>query len=381
MKVLYLTNIPVPYKIDFLNELGKEVELTVLFDREIASDRNVQWLNKKSKTFKAIFLESYKIKEENALAFSVIKYLNNKYDFIIVGTHSNYTALLAMLYMKIKGIKYIFNCDGGVFFDNESNWKYLLKKFFVSNAEFYLSTGKHTNKWLTYYGASEKKIFVYPFASFFEKYIEKRVPTNADKNFFKGQLNIKNKYMIISIGRFIDLKGFDVLIKSAEDLKNIDVVIYIIGGNKPKESWIKIIREKNLTNVKFLDFQDMEHLKLWYKAADVFVLPTRQDSWGLVVNEAMANGLPVITTDKCNAGLELIEDKINGYIIPINNSKKLAEKVLNLLENKNLRENISKNNLIKIKKYTIENMANRYLKILKLVEHNNEKCIDSFSSR
>ena len=83
----------------------------------------------------------------------------------------------------------------------------------------------------------------------------------------------------------------------------------------------------NLDNVHFIDFKNKDILKEYYYVADVFVLPTREDIWGLVINEALAYGLPVITTDKCMAGLEMIEDGKNGYIIPVNSVKKLAEKL------------------------------------------------------
>ena len=53
--------------------------------------------------------------------------------------------------------------------------------------------------------------------------------------------------------------------------------------------------------------------------ADIFVHPTETDVWGLVINEAMAHGLPIITTDGCVAGLELVKNNDNGFIIPVNN--------------------------------------------------------------
>ena len=79
----------------------------------------------------------------------------------------------------------------------------------------------------------------------------------------------------------------------------------------------------NLNNVHFIDFKNKDTLKEYYHVADVFVLPTREDIWGLVINEALAYGLPVITTDKCMAGLEMIENGKNGYIIPVNDVKKI----------------------------------------------------------
>lgn len=370
MKVLFLTNIPVPYRIDFFNELGKKIDLTVVFDRKTATDRDTEWLNNNIRNFKAIFLKSVKFGNENAISFNVIKYLNNTYDYIIVGTHISYTALVAMFYMKVKGIKYIFNCDGGVFYSNENKIKKLLKKFFVKNAFCWLSTGEYTNTWLTYYGAKKDDICIYPFASFCKKYIVDKPINIVEKNQCKKCVGIANKFLIVTVGRFIDLKGFDVLIEAAQYLKDLDLMIYIIGGNKPLAKWLEIIDKYKLDNIRFINFQNSENLKVFYKAADIFVLPTRQDSWGLVVNEAMGNALPIITTDKCNAGLELIKNGENGFIVPAGDIKLLAYKIRFLYENNNIRFNMALNNLEKIKGYTIEKMVYRHLEILDILEKN-----------
>ena len=71
----------------------------------------------------------------------------------------------------------------------------------------------------------------------------------------------------------------------------------------------------------------------------------------------MANGLPVITTNRCVAGLQLIEADVNGYIVPVDDSLAMAEKIKQLLDDKTLREKMAANNIEKIQPYTIENMA------------------------
>lgn len=69
----------------------------------------------------------------------------------------------------------------------------------------------------------------------------------------------------------------------------------------------------------------------YYKAADLFVLPTREDIWGLVINEAMAYGLPIITTDKCVAGVQLLNNQ-ELTIIPTNDISSLATAINYLLK-------------------------------------------------
>ena len=113
-----------------------------------------------------------------------------------------------------------------------------------------------------------------------------------------------------------------------------------------------------------MGFKRKTELAYYYAMADVFVLPTREDIWGLVVNEAMAFGLPIITTDKCIAGLELVDDK-NGVIIPVNNVYALSNAINYILNNDT--EKMGRVSIDRIKQYTIEKMAKIHSKILKIV--------------
>ena len=102
--------------------------------------------------------------------------------------------------------------------------------------------------------------------------------------------------------------------------------------------------------------QSHESLNNYYKAADLFVLPTREDVWGLVVNEALSNGVPVITSDQCGAGLELIVDDYNGYVVQ-NYPEQISNKIMYLRNNPKLLNELSNNALDSIKDYSLENMA------------------------
>ncbi len=95
----------------------------------------------------------------------------------------------------------------------------------------------------------------------------------------------------------------------------------------------------------------------------MFVLPTRTDIWGLVINEAMAAGLPIVTTDRCVAGMEMIEDAVNGYIVPVNDDQQLAARCVEILSNEMLSRQMKINNLEKIKDYTVEKMAEVHLRV------------------
>ncbi|WP_171299522.1 glycosyltransferase family 4 protein [Enterococcus cecorum] len=348
-KVLFVTNLPVPYKVDFFNLLSEKVKLTVLFERKTAKNRNSQWLSSKTIKFNHIFLKGIYIGVESSLSMQIIKLINkNRYDAIIIGAYYTPTALLAILYMKMRNIPYYISTDGGFKKDDKFLHK-KVKTFFLKNAKGYFSPNSISDEYLVYYGASEKKIIRYPFTSLLSEDIISNTIANESKEHYKRIIGFKKKYLVLGVGQIIPRKGWDLLIKSAEFLSD-DVGIIIIGGKND----IKLSLPKN---VEILDFVDKSTLEKYYLAADIFVLPTREDIWGLVINEAMGKGLPVITTDRCGAGLELVKDGGNGYIIKHDDYTSLQDSITLLLENEDLRNRYSIESLKRIKNYTLEHMA------------------------
>ena len=110
--------------------------------------------------------------------------------------------------------------------------------------------------------------------------------------------------------------------------------------------------------VHFIGFKTKKELAVYYKAADVFCLPTKSDVWGLVINEAMSYGLPVVTTDMCIAGLTLLTPE---QVAKVDNVEELAEKICNLLDNEN---GLGQRNYKLIQDYTNETMAAEHMRIL-----------------
>ncbi len=356
VKVLYLTNLPAPYKVDFFNRLGKFCELTVLFERNTASNRDGKWKSDERRSFDAVFLKGIKTGKEDALCFSVVRYLEKSdYDFIVICGYTTPTSILAITYCKIKRIPYVLSIDGAKD-TTENGAKRWLKSLLIRGAQLYLCPGRESFNYLLHHGANEKKIRIYPFTSLQEKQIDSQILSLEEKNKIKHELDIQEEIMILAVGQYINRKGFDILL-NAVDFNDPRIGVYIIGGEKPLDEYIRIIGEKSLINIHFLDFQKSDMLKKYYHAADVFVLPTRCDIWGLVINEAMANGLPVITTTECVAGIELVQDDENGYLIPANNSEILKIKLIEVLFDESKRRMMGKNSLKKIQRYSIENMA------------------------
>lgn len=369
MRVLYLTTVPAPYKVQFFEELGKLCDLTVLFELDNVSYREDGWMETDFRNFKSVYLAGVKVRDKK-ISLGIIKHLKqNLYDLIVVGVYSTIPQMLTQIYMNKKNIPYIISSDGGLI-RAEKRIASNVKKYFIGSAKAWLSTGKTTTEYLVHYGADVNKTYVYPFTSISQSDVLANPVTISDKVVIRKKLNISEEKMILSVGQFIYRKGYDVLLKACERLdKNIGV--YIVGG-KPTEEYIQMQSDLKLTNVHFVDFMKKPELAEYYKAADLFVLPTREDIWGLVINEAMAYGLPVITTNKCVAGMEMIRSGNNGLIIPINETEGLCNGILDILYRHNY-YSICQNNLNISLKYTIENMALTHLKIFETICSDNNR--------
>lgn len=362
-RLLFLTNIPSPYRVKFFEELGKTFDVTVLFhdDSRNHTGRANNWFGQGNGSFHQVQLEKCVFSRgEDSLCLDVLGWLKQPFDAVIVCGYASLTEMLAIAYLRMKKKPFFLEVDGGLV-RPDSGMKYRLKKWLVSSADGWISSGKYTTDYLLHYGADPDRTYEYPFTSLQEADIQDAVTTAEEKTALRQQLNIPEEKCVLSIGQFIPRKGFDVLLKAAANLDK-ETGIYIVGG-EPTEEYLRLREELGLNNVHFVGFQDKEALAKYYRASDVFVLPTREDIWGLVINEAMAYGLPVITTDRCVAGLTLIENGTNGCIVPTGNAQALAEAIQNVFAADCLK--LGAASLEKIRPYTIENMAKAHAEILK----------------
>jgi N-acetyl-alpha-D-glucosaminyl L-malate synthase BshA len=167
-------------------------------------------------------------------------------------------------------------------------------------------------------------------------------------------LNIKDEEKIILfVGNLRPVKGVKYLIEAIKLIrdKNKNVRLFLVGDGTEREYLENLTKEYDLE--KYVNFLGkISNLKIpeYMMASDLFVLPSLSEGVPLVILEAMASGLSIIASNV--GGLpEIIHDKENGFLVEPGQPEKIAEKVLQLLENEPLREKMSKNNKDKAKEY------------------------------
>ena len=357
-RVLFITNYASPYRVCFYDELAKHMDVTVLFSDRIEDKkhRSADWFISGTGAFHKVQLEK-RLADKN-LCLDVIPWLKKTWDAIVVCGYAYPTIVLAMLYMRLHGIPFYMEVDGGLIRET-SGPKYRFKRYLVSRATAWIGSGKATTRYLVNYGAREEAVHTYPFTSLWETDILSDVPSEEEKRNLREKLDMTEKKIVLYVGRYDPKKGMDDLLHIVPKL-DADAGVYFVGG-EPTQAHLEFCESNHIVNAHFVGFTKKEALSDYYKAADLLVLPTKSDVWGLVINEAMACGLPVVTTDQCVAGLELVENDVCGQIIPVNDEDALAEAVNRCLAADYRAMGAAA--LEKIRYYTIENMAKVHAEI------------------
>ena len=228
-------------------------------------------------------------------------------------------------------------------------------KLFYKNADAIVAVSEGIKKELTNdFGVGENRI----------EAIENPVDVEKIKNLAaeEPETNVfnENAFNIVSVGRLERQKGFDILIEAfAEMEKKTNAELYIIGEGSARAALEKQIKERGLSDKAFLlGFRQNPYQ--YMSRADLFVLSSRYEGFGLVIVEAMICGTPVVSADCPSGPNEIIIDGYNGLLTERENPAALAETILKAVENEKLRERLKLNALSTAMKYDSREIVKIY---------------------
>lgn len=346
--LLYISNIEVPYRNEFFNQLSKSTNLTVLYERRKSSNRDEKWTSSVKPEYKIEYLDGIKIKNEYNFDFKIIKYIfSNKFEKIIIGCYNSPSQMLAILLMKIFRKKYILNLDGECFLEGNS-LKQRLKRFFIKGAHRYLIAGEKSGENLSKYLPKEK-IYPYYFSSLTKEELEEN-----SKHINK---NINNKVLVV--GQYFDYKGLDIVLEIAKITQSIKY--RFIGSGKRSNLLKEKVEEMGISNVEIIPFLKKDELYREYQECLCLLLPSKQECWGLVVNEVASFGTPIVSTLGSGAACEFLLQKYSEFLAKSGDKNSLVN-ALNNFFNYNKVEEYKKHLISMSKLYSIEKNVEVLLK-------------------
>jgi len=296
MNILFISNIATPYQLDMLKKINSCDNTTIFGYFLYSKEANRKW-DLDLPIYIHIANYSKKLSDYVAL-YKFIK--NNQIDKIIIGGYSLPMTFFITILSKISDLNIYFWLERPI--NEQSGLKYYLKeiylKIILSKAKKIFAIGKLA---VERYSQYHSRVINLPYNMYLDKFYNIQREKNSSK-----------KINFLFSGQYINRKNIINTIKAFKSINNENIVLNLIGGGELQGEVSALIKDdKRIHDIGFVQPSDLVSI---YEENDIFLMPSKHDGWALVINEAMASSMPVISTDKVGAVVEYIKHKENGFV-------------------------------------------------------------------
>jgi glycosyltransferase involved in cell wall biosynthesis len=253
-----------------------------------------------------------------------------------------------------KRIPVYFRGDSTII-QQKNNLKTRIKSIFLrwvySHIDKALYVGRRNREYYKAYGMKEDQLIFCPHAVDNERFMN-------DEEYCNEVLKWKSELKVDSLsagflyaGKLDDNKNVRLLLKTFAEIKQNYYLI--IAGNGILENELKATYS-GYSNIHFLPFQNQRKMPVVYRLADVFVLPSKTETWGLGINEAMACSRAVLVSENCGGAADLVKNGVNGFTFKSESEADLRDKIITIINNKNNLVEMGKSSLNIIKNWNYE---------------------------
>ncbi|NHN58554.1 MULTISPECIES: glycosyltransferase family 4 protein [Halorussus] len=353
-QVVVFHNVVSPYRLPLFSSLAEKTDLKVLFAKR--NEQGRKWdtsIESHNTEFKYEFLPGFQIGPLTVNYSLPVKLLQEKSDvYIVSDTRQMLLSMLIISFYSLVSETDIYYWTGWLDSDysSETHQEHILMKLFVRIyrkfkdyiqtfsyifADGFIAYSPESVEYLKARGADTQNTFVGG----------QVMPIETLPDSYESDKNNDDGLTVLYLGYLNNRKGVEYLLNAWGRLKRnndspaIAQATLMIAGSGPIEESLHVQAE-NIPDVSFLGYVSGNEKARCYKQADLFVLPTKHDPWGLVVNEAMHFGLPIIVTEAAGSK-HLIQKENNGIIIEPRNSSDLHQAIQQLLLDEKEREKLA----------------------------------------
>lgn len=232
-----------------------------------------------------------------------------------------------------------------------------LVKRYVGSFESCLGASSAALDYFVAMGAARERVVLFPQVTDNEFFAGETSIWRQQRQTLKEALGIRTKQVILFVGRFIRVKGLPTLLEAFEQvaLENADVSLLLVGQG-PMQTQLEAQRATLAARDRIVihPFAAQQDLPKFYALADLFVLPSFSETFGVVINEAMASGLPIVTTTRVGAVADLVREGENGRVVPAGDTNALAQALVQILNDDALRQRMGACSAERIATWNIE---------------------------
>jgi len=322
-KIILITNMPTPYRLPLWDELKKLSDLDVICISKKEKNRNwniedrayIQYL--KSYHF---FFKRWDFALHISLPFSLFfSLMKQNPEAVIITGYDSLQYWEALLYTKLFRKKRVL-WNGSTLLSSRSKNKIVnaIKKYFIQSFDSYYTYGTQASRYLESFGISPAKIIT--------------GINTVDTEFYKSntsdESNHSNIIKFLYVGQLIKRKGLKNTIEAFSKISIENWKLTIVGSGPDENVLKELVKRYSLSEkIEFVGFKQKDEIIGFYSAADVFLMPSYLEVWGLVLNEALASGLFCLSSKYAGSTFDLINDGKNGYTIDPKNIDDIVEKL------------------------------------------------------
>ncbi len=353
MKVAIITNIPSHYRNPVFSILSKLENITSVVLYCSPSEPNREW-----KAMPLDFPHQFLSQKQNTFKhfnWNIFSQLNQFKPDVVITSGFVPTMLLAWLWTVLHRKKHIPFSDANLTSEKHlSIFHKWVRKIIYACSHAFLGASDKTRALFESYHIQSNKIFKSCLA--------------INNEAFQPTASTEKKYDLMFCGQFIDGKlplfFCQIAIELAQKYPNTKILL--VGNGVLKERCLNLLTEHK---VDFYDagFVQPEELPAFYQKSKLFIFPTKRDAWGLVANEALASGVPVLTTSEAGVSHELVINDYNGFVFDNTELKAWVDKIELLLNDKSTYNSFSENAQKSVEAYTHTKAAKGILNAIKFV--------------
>jgi len=358
VRLAYVVSHPIQYQAPLLRRIAQEpdIELTVFFgsDFSVRSYKDegfgveVAWDTPLLEGYKSEFLPKLRdtggVSPLSPISRGIYRRLRNTdgspaFDALWVHGYASINALQAILAANALGIPVLLRAESWLADRARSPLKLFAKSLFLHDLRHLIAAtlpigSVNAAYWSHYFGRDFPQ-FPMPYAvdnAYFGLRAEEAAATEPA---LRAKLNLEpGRPIILFASKLQPRKHADHLVEAYSSLlkkTTFSPYLVIVGDGEERENIQSRCQALGLTDVRFAGFQNQSVLPRYFRLADVFVLPSRHEPWGLIVNESMAAGCPVIVSTDVGSGPDLITDGVEGFIYPVGDIPALTHALARVL--------------------------------------------------
>jgi len=360
-RLVILTEIISPYRIPLFNDLARHpgIDLHVIFLAETDPALR-QW-----RVYKEDIQFSYEVLPSSRMHLAGFNLLINRKvwlalsqahpDAILCGGYNYVASWQALAWARRRNVVFLLW--------SESHLRELrrprplvefVKDEFLHRCDGSVVSGTMAREYLRARKIPDARIFTAPNAVDNQLFSEAAAIARREAVARRGKFGLPSKYFLFT-GRLVREKGPSELLgayASMDPAVRKECGLVLAGDGVCRTELEREAAAIAPGTIKFAGFVHREELASYYALAEALILPTYTDTWGLVVNEAMACGLPVILSNAAGCSVDLVKENWNGLVIPPRNARALAEAMNRLASDPDLRAEMGQNSIRKISEFS-----------------------------